>query len=149
MKAKKQEQVSYSNDLHDALLSKNSNEFWKSQRNKFGGNRVYPNQVDDTTDEKEIVSKFADYFRTRCSANCAIRGTKLTNDYENMRRDYKGSSGGEAQSIDAELIDSVISKCKKNKAAGLDTLTAEHLQYSHPALATIFAELFNITIING
>ena len=66
-----------------------------------------------------------------------------------MRRDYKGSSGGEAQSIDAELIDSVISKFKKNKAAGLDTLTAEHLQYSHPALATIFAKLFNITIING
>ena len=78
----------------------------------------------------EIGSKFADYFRIRCSANCAIRGTKLRNDYENKRRDYKGHFCGEAQPLDAELIDSVISKLKKYKAADLDTLTAEHLQYS-------------------
>ena len=50
--------------------------------------------------------------------------------------------------IDAELIDRVISKLKKNKAAGLDTLTAEHWQYSHPALATILEKLFNIMIMN-
>ena len=37
----------------------------------------------------------------------------------------------------------------KNKAAGLVTLTAEHLQYSNPALATILAKLFTIMIING
>ena len=84
-----------------------------------------------------------------CSAYCAVRGTKLTNDYENKRRDYNCSSCGEAQPSDAELIESVISTLKKNKAAGLDTLTAEHLQYSHPALATILAKLFNIMIING
>ena len=55
---------------------------------------------------------------------------RLISDYENKRRDYKGSSCGEAQPIDAELIDSAILKLKKNKAAGLDTLTAERLQYS-------------------
>ena len=73
----------------------------------------------------------------------------IRNDYRNMRRNYKRSSCGEAQPIEAELIDSVITKLKKNKAAGLDTLTAEHLQYSHPALATFLAKLFNIMIING
>ena len=70
---------------------------------------------------KKILSANADYFRTRCSANCAIRGTKLRNDFEHMRCDYMGSSYGETQPIDAELIDSVISKLKKNKAADLDT----------------------------
>ena len=54
---------SYSDHLLDALLSNNSSEFCKSRRNKFGDNRVCPKQVDGTTDEKEIVSKFADYFR--------------------------------------------------------------------------------------
>ena len=53
------------------------------------------------------------------------------------------------QPIDSELIDRVISKLKKNKAAGLDTLTAEHLQYSHPAIPTILAKRLNIIIING
>ena len=54
-----------------------------------------------TTDEKVIVSIFVDYFRTCCSSNCAIRGTKLRNDYVNKRCDYKGRSCGEAQPIDA------------------------------------------------
>ena len=93
----------------------------------------------------EIVSKYPDYIRTCCSANCALRGTKLRGDYVNKRRDDESSSYGEAKPIDAELIDSVISKLKKNK----DTLTAEHLQYSHLVLATILAKLFNIMIING
>ena len=85
--SKTQEQISYSND------------------------RVFSNKVDGTTNEKEIVSKFADYFRTCCCANCAIRGAKLRNDYENKRRDYKGSCFGDAQPMDAELIDSVLSRC--------------------------------------
>ena len=55
------------------------------------------------------------------SVKCAIRGTNLRNDSENKRRDYKGSSYDEAQPIDAELIERVISKLKKNKATGLDT----------------------------
>ena len=35
------------------------------------------------------------------------------------------------------------------KAAGLDTLTAEHLPYSHPAIATILSKLFNLIITSG
>ena len=61
----------------------NSNEFWKSWRNTFGGNRVCPNQVDDTPDVKEIVSKFADYFKTCFIANCAICHTNLRHYYKN------------------------------------------------------------------
>ena len=38
---------------------------------------------------------------------------------------------------------------KDGKAAGLDSLTAEHLKYSHPALATVLAKLFNIMLIFG
>ena len=35
------------------------------------------------------------------------------------------------------------------KAAGLDTLTAEHLQYSHPAIATVLSKLFYLIITSG
>ena len=63
-----------------------------------------------------------------------------------MRRDYIGRSSTEAHLDDAELIDNIIYKLKINKPLCLDTLTSEHLQYSHPALASIFAQLFNVTL---
>ena len=33
-------------------------------------------------------------------------------------------------------------KLKRGKAAGLDNITAEHLQYSHPILPCLVAKLF-------
>ena len=51
--------------------------------------------------------------------------------------------------FNAELVDNVINELKRGKAAGLDTLTAEHLQYSHPAIVTVVNKLFNLIIISG
>jgi len=36
----------------------------------------------------------------------------------------------------------VITKMKRGKAAGLDGITAEHLQYSHPLLVCVLSKLF-------
>ena len=47
------------------------------------------------------------------------------------------------------MVDKVINGLKRGKAAGLDTLTAEHLQYSHPAIATVLSKLFNLIITSG
>ena len=38
---------------------------------------------------------------------------------------------------------------KSGKAAGLDGVTAEHLQYSHPLLPCVLAKLFNFMIKLG
>jgi len=40
--------------------------------------------------------------------------------------------------FDAELVETVVAKMKRGKAAGLDSITAEHLQYSHPVLSCVF-----------
>ena len=40
--ALKEEKVSYSNDLHDALLAKSGNDFWKSWHSKCGDNKAAP-----------------------------------------------------------------------------------------------------------
>ena len=37
----------------------------------------------------------------------------------------------------------MITKMKRGKAAGLDGITAEHLQYSHPLVACVLSKLFN------
>ena len=43
----------------------------------------------------------------------------------------------------AELVEIIIRKLKSGKAAGLDGVTAEHLQYSEPLLPCVLAKLFN------
>ena len=47
------------------------------------------------------------------------------------------------------MVDKVINELKRGKAADLDTLTVEHLQYSHPAIGTVFSKLFNFIITSG
>ena len=47
------------------------------------------------------------------------------------------------------MIDTVLNELKRNKVAVLYTLTAEHLQYSHRAIATILTKLFYLIITSG
>ena len=51
--------------------------------------------------------------------------------------------------FDVELVEKSVSSLGRGKAAGLDSLTAEHLQHSHPALFCVLNKLFNLMIKNG
>jgi hypothetical protein len=51
--------------------------------------------------------------------------------------------------FDAELVEEKISELKRGKAAGLDGITAEHLQYCHHLLPCILAKFFNMIIHHG
>ena len=51
--------------------------------------------------------------------------------------------------VDVELIDTIISNLKKDRAAGIDHLTAELFQFSHPAFTAVLTKLFNIMLVNG
>jgi len=49
--------------------------------------------------------------------------------------------------FDVELLSNVIiDKLKRVKAAGLDSLSAEHLIHCHPILSCILAKLFNLML---
>jgi hypothetical protein len=47
------------------------------------------------------------------------------------------------------VVEAAICRSTRGKAAGLDGLTAEHLQYSHPVLPLILTKLFNLMIKCG
>jgi len=49
-------------------------------------------------------------------------------------------------SFDVELISRIIDQLQRGKAAGLDNITAEHLQYSHPVLSSVLTKLFNLML---
>ena len=51
--------------------------------------------------------------------------------------------------FDAELVEGVIARMNRGKAAGLDGVTAEHLQYCHSLLPCVLAKLFNLMIAIG
>ena len=43
----------------------------------------------------------------------------------------------------------LITELKKNKAAGLDYLTAEHLLFSHPIVVSVMCKIFNSIMSYG
>ena len=75
-----------------------------------------------------------------------MRNSKLKEEYESLRHNYSGAPFDSNYLFNSELVDKVINELKRGKAAGLDTLTAEHLQYNHPAIATVLSKLFNLII---
>ena len=44
------------------------------------------------------------------------------------------------------LVERVIIKLKRGKAAGLDDVSAEHLKYCHSLLPAVLAKLFNLML---
>ena len=126
----KEEKVSYYNDSHDALLSKSGNDFWKSWHSKGGDNKATPRQVNGVTNDKIIVSNFAEYFNMCCSPNSAERSDIIYSKYANLCQNYCGLPCTDEQVGDAALVDKIIRSLKNGKAAGLDSLTTEHLKYA-------------------
>jgi len=51
--------------------------------------------------------------------------------------------------IEVETVDEIINKLTRGKAAGLDNLTCEHLQYCHPVVISCLTMLFNLMIGYG
>jgi len=140
----------YSNELHDALLAKRGNEFWKCWNSKFNKRVVSCRQVDGLADNHQIADKFKEHFiKLSSGAILADAEIKMQTSYNNMRPNYIGSSYLETHRFDAELIEKVIAGMKRGKAAGLDGITAEHLQHCHPLLPSVLAKLFNLIMVHG
>jgi len=66
--------------------------------------------------------------------------------YENKRSNYCGSPHSDQYEFDVELVDQVVHNMKRGKAAGLDSITVEHLLHSHPAIYTLLRKLFNMFV---
>ena len=133
----------YSNELHEALINNNCKDFWKSWRSKFGSPHSTAVHVDGLITDADIGSKFALHFLKACSNPPSDRSDSLLTNYLPMRVDYTDETLSDDYLVDVELIDTIIDNLKKGRAAGIDHLTAEHLQFS------VQTKLFNIMPVNG
>ena len=136
----------YSNDLHEALLTKNNTAFWKTWRSKFN-ETAKCSQVDGVVDPDVIADKFACHFRKAFTCNNPRRAESLKIEYLAARVKYNGYALTDMQNFDTELVSNIILNLKHGKAAGTDGLSAEHLQFSHPVLSVILAKLFQLMLL--
>jgi len=137
----KQETSVYTNDFYEALLAKQSTAFWKCWRAKLEPSKKTVGQVNGLTDGKEIVELFKEYFPEACSPLTNKGNASLEDCYNRKRPTCCGTPWSDDMLFDVELVDSVIRCSSRGKAAGLDSLNVEHLQYGHPALPLLLTKL--------
>jgi hypothetical protein len=136
---------SYSNDLHEALLRKNGNDFWKSWNSKFECKNKCE-EVEGCSDFTVVADKFVRHFSQLYTCNNASRADELYNNFCYLKKNYHGLPFTSTNPFNAELVGSVIAGLKRGKAAGIDNLSAEHVIHSHPILPCILAKLFNLIL---
>ena len=147
--AEKSTLTSYSNDLHDCLMGKDDGpQFWKCWRSKFELTNKC-NQIDGCVDNTTIVTNFAKHFAAAYSCNNVDRNDALKADYLQRRPNYCGFAVADEQLFDIDFVTNVICNLKRGKAAGLDDLTAEHLLFCNPIIASILSTLFNLILQSG
>jgi len=103
-------------------------------------------QVHGITDQVVIAEHFATHFSKACSYYTVAGNIRPRDEYLCTRMDYSCHASTDTCDFDAKLVEIVIAKMKRGKAAGLDGITAEHLQYCLPLLCTVLAKVFNLMV---
>ena len=135
--------------MHEALLRKSNQEFGKIWKSKFPSASADIVQVDGIADCAVIATNFARRFESTCKPFRTSRNETLKAQYNALRSQFCGSTLTDKQIFDAELLSRLINSLKHGKAAGLDELTCEHLQFSHPVVVSILVKLFNLFVSIG
>ena len=103
-------------------------------------------EVDGCVEANVIAGKFAQHFEKSYSCNNHDQADHLKQEYSKLRNEYSGLPLPDNVAFDTELVSITISKLKRGKAPGIDGLMAERLMFSHPILAVIFSNLFNLML---
>jgi len=140
------ETISFSNDLHDALLRKSGKDFWKIWNSKFDRKVINPLNVDGITDAKIIADNFAIHFEKVCTPSHVY--DDLLKEYNERREKYDEPLYGSKKVVSVEQIGKILVNLKNGKAPGLDELSCKHLKYSHPIIFSILCKLFNLFLTN-
>ena len=73
---KSAETNAFTNDLHDALIRKSGQDFWRTWKSKFSSDSLVV-KVDGTADSDVIVDKFSAYFESDSKPFSSVRDEEL------------------------------------------------------------------------
>ena len=134
----------FSDELIDALMSKNVNNFWKCWKSKFK-NKSRSQMINGHCETAQICNEFAKFFSSIYSADDEVHYENQKHILFNNLRTYKGDNTNLTLTVDD--IDKAIRKLKMGKSAGMDGIMTEHLHYSHPLLIILLRNLFNAMLM--
>ena len=140
----------FSNDLHELLMEKDMVGFWKCWNAKVVKSR--PSAViDGATDGHTIVQKFASHFQKSCEAGSdSILSAKQDSEIATKLHDYITCANANKFSLlDVETVDRCLRQMSKCKAPGIDNIEVEHLLYAHPLAVVLLCVLFNVMLKHG
>jgi len=140
---RKDEQCCFTNDLHDALIDKDTVSFWKTWNAKFCkkfNNRV----INGLHDHGSIADVFAQSYAVHAQPNNSVTNANLEEKFKRIYDTYTGDEIDCETRINVELVDNVVRNLKRARAAGI---TAEHLIYSHPVLCVLLSLLFRLIML--
>ena len=140
------EKENVSNNLHEALINKTPDRFWKIWSSKLGTKKRLPTTIDGLHDEQEIADNFAAKFAKSCWPLTKVKNEIIQQKFNNQWSDYVGDDVYDIAFIDVEMLDKIVSDLKFGKAAGRDNLTSEHLKYCHPIVHSMLSKLFNLML---
>jgi hypothetical protein len=133
----------YSNALHESLIRKDTNSFWRSWRSKFD---CYHKSftIEGTCDGSLLAEKFSAHFSKIVCPNYTGTASDREHEFTSMFESYKGHTCYPDNLFVVENIDDAIGRLKCGKAVDLDGLGAEHLINCHPVIVSILTRLFNL-----
>jgi len=135
-----------SNELHDLLLQKDQNNFWKSWSSKFKRGKSRCPNVGGFTNDFDIANAFVNNFASVCSHNSPSQHVNLQQEFYDSFSRYLDSSPDSECLIDGSMVETAIHKLKTGKAPGVDGITAEHVLNSNPLISLHLLALFNAII---
>jgi hypothetical protein len=148
--SKNKEDACVSDSLHEALLNKSNNIFWKTWNNKLSKKYKTKIDVDCAGSDFEIATKFASYFQQAGTPNSEHFDTCKREEFNTKFNGYSGDVlTAEQLTISAEAVSIAVEKVNKGKAPGLDGIMIEHVLHCHPIIYTLLAKLFNQILKTG
>jgi hypothetical protein len=68
-------------------------------------------------------------------------------EFIDLRSNYSSFPLPSSNPFDAELLGNIIDNLSRGKAAGLDGITAEHMQHCHPIIPSVLLRLIKVCVI--
>ncbi len=144
---RRREDLAYTNDLHDALLQKDTTSFWRSWKSKFSTKTDLV--VDGACEPREVLSNFQRHFSKLATASETDEAEALRAKFVDLTSDYEGNYCDPLNSIDVQMVYESIKTFERGKASDLDDISAEHLKFSHSSICVILCRLFNVMLYVG
>ena len=151
----KEAEEQFANEVDDEIselyLKKDFDRFWRKWNNKFSKRHASPTNVNGLTNDKDIANEFRKsssdvYFNSYVDTE----GTsKCMDTIQNLLLSDLDNSIVDANIFSVTDIENAIKSLKGGKAAGLDSLTKDHIVNSHPAVIVHLKLLFNIIYKHG